>query len=62
LQPVEKTHTQQIILELASLRHKRCDRSFGQAADGNTIECHRGRSCPPVGSIDIDRAIQDFDR
>jgi len=62
LQPVEKTHTKQIIPELAWLRHKRRDRSFGQASDGNAIECHRGRSCPPIGSIDIDRVIQNFDR
>jgi len=61
LQPIEKTHTKQIIFELTWLRHKRRDRSFGQATDSNTVECHRGRSCPSVRSIDVDRVIQNFD-
>jgi hypothetical protein len=57
LQPVEETHSEQIILELTPLGNESRDSTFDQSTNGEAIERHCSRPGASVGRIDIDRVV-----
>jgi tRNA-dihydrouridine synthase A len=62
LQPIQKTHAEQVGLHLSLRHHQRRHRALDQLADREPVERQPRRLGAPAGSFDVDVVLEHFER